>query len=87
MPRRGGRRRGVVTGHVDGVTGGRNLLRAPPSDTRDAAAATEKRRRSPYEAEVRQLNVKIIERRLEQQVLRLEVAVHDASMMQVRQRI
>ena len=53
----------------------------------DAAAATETRRRQTYEAEVRQFDVKIIERRLEQQVLGLEVAVHDASVMEVRQRI
>ena len=68
MPRPCDRRRGVVAGRVDGVTGGRNLSRAPPSDTRarDAAAATETRRRRTHEAEVRELNIKIIERRLEQ---------------------
>merc|ERR1712091_239016 len=33
-PRRRGRRRGVVTGGVDGVTGGRKLSRAPSSDAR-----------------------------------------------------
>ena len=45
---------------------------------------TEKRRRQTYEAEIRELNIKVVERRLEQQVLGLEVAVHDASMMEVR---
>ena len=48
---------------------------------------TEKRRRRTHEAEVRQLDVEVVERRLEQQVLGLEVAVDDTSMMEVGQRI
>ena len=90
-PRRCGRRRGVVTGHVDGVTGGRNLSWAPPRveqrHARDAAAVTEKRRRRAYEAEIRELDIKVVERRLQQQILGLEVAVHDAPVVQVRERV
>ena len=48
---------------------------------------TEKRRRRTHEAEVRQLDVEVVERRLEQQVLGFEVAVHDASMVEVGQSI